>query len=153
MKKTPSMVIEVEAAVIAYRELALYPLLSTLFISRSFAERRLRDSRFEEGIIASRFALHGLKEWMGLHACVMTSKSMTRKIRSTHPYRVNTVAVKNLANRFVKTDLVTSSRFPPSVFDEVLRLCALHCSTTSHVCDHITGPGHPSLDTVSTPIE
>jgi len=78
----------------------------------------------------------------------MTSKSMTRKIRSTHPYRVNTVAVKNLANRFVKTDLVTLSRSPPSIFDEVLRLCALHCSTISHVCDHITDPDYPSLDTV-----
>lgn len=78
----------------------------------------------------------------------MNVNSMSRRIRSTHPYRVNTGAVKNLVNRFIKTDLVTDARFPPSVFDEVLRLCALHCSTISHVCDHITDPGYPSLDTV-----
>jgi hypothetical protein len=34
-----------------HRELTLCPLLSILFISRSFVERRLRDSRFGEGII------------------------------------------------------------------------------------------------------
>lgn len=78
----------------------------------------------------------------------MTSRPRIRKRRSAHPYRVNTVAVKRLATDFVKTDLVTGSRSPPSVFDEVLRLCALHCSTVSHICDHIIDPDYPSLDTV-----
>ncbi len=73
---------------------------------------------------------------------------MTRNVRSTHPYRVNIVAVKNLANRFVRTDLITGSRSPPSVFDEILRLCSLHCSTISHVCAHLASPHSPSLDTV-----
>lgn len=78
----------------------------------------------------------------------MTSKSMTRDTRSTRPYRVNTVAVKKLCNSFVRTDLVTGSRFPPSVFDEILRLCALDRSTITFVCDHLTTSDYPSLDTV-----
>ncbi len=73
---------------------------------------------------------------------------MSRKIRSTHPYRVNPGAVKNLALRFVKTELITTSRSPPSVFDNILRLCSLHYTTIAHVCEHITPPGSPSLDTV-----
>ncbi len=78
----------------------------------------------------------------------MKTKSMTRKVRSTHPFRVNTVAVKNLVNRFIRTDLITGSRSPPSVFDEIFRLSALKCSTISHVCEHIIDPNFPSLDTV-----
>ena len=78
----------------------------------------------------------------------MTSTSRFRKIRSAHPYRVNLAAVKNLANRFAKTKLVSSPRSPPSVFDDIIRLCALHCSTITHVCDHITSPDYPSLNTV-----
>lgn len=73
---------------------------------------------------------------------------MTRDVRSTHPYRVNTVAVKNLCNRYVRTDLVTQARSPPSVFDDILRRCALNRSTISFVCDHLTTPDYPSLDTV-----
>lgn len=78
----------------------------------------------------------------------MIAKSMTRDVRSTHPYRVNVVTVKNLCNRFVRTDLITQARSPSSVFDEVLRLCSLTCSTISFVCDHLTPPDYPSLDTV-----
>ena len=61
---------------------------------------------------------------------------------------MNIAAAKNLANRFVKTELVSSPRSPPSVFDDIFRLCALHCSTITHVCDHIASPDYPSLNTV-----
>ncbi len=84
----------------------------------------------------------------GPSSWIMNVRSMTRDKRSTHPYRINYATVKNLANRFVQTELIIDSRFPPSLFDDILRLCALHCSTISHVCDHITDPDYPSLDTV-----
>lgn len=58
---------------------------------------------------------------------------------------MNIAAVRDLANRFVKTELVSSPRFPPSVSDDIFRLCVLHGSTITHVCDHIASPDYPSL--------